>query len=280
MTSFFYNLLIFFTYLTPGHYVWVAIVIITIIIRLIFLKSTINMTRMQQKQKDLQPHLERLKETHKGDKQAEQKATLELYKEHGVNPLSGCLPMIVQIVVLIFFYRVFIKIGISEIKPEFLYSFMPRPEFINSHFASYNLSETVSALFKLGGIKGYLALAFPIVAGGTQLIQALQTRALQPKPKAGGNQTTDAFQRALSSQMTFLFPIMTAYISFTLTAALSIYWITQTILMIAQQYYTMKKYPAKPSEALVPVGECEKIVKEEKTKKGGVELTVREKKKN
>jgi YidC/Oxa1 family membrane protein insertase len=280
MTGFFYNLLIFFTWLTPGHYVWVAIVIITIILRLIFLKPTINMTKMQQKQKELQPHLETIKTTHKDDKQAEQKATLELYKQHGVNPLSGCLPMIVQIVVLIFFYRVFISIGIEHLKPEFLYSFVPRPESIRSSFIGYDLSQTVHNLFKLGGAKGYLALLFPLIAGGTQLIQSLQMRAMQPKPAANSKSGTDAFQKALSGQMTFLFPIMTAYISYTLTAALSIYWITQTILMIAQQYYVMKKFPIKPSDQLVPKSECADVVKEQKTSKHGVDVVVRERKKD
>ena len=280
MTSFFYNLLIFFTWLVPGHYVWVAIVIITTLIRLAFLKPTLNMTRMQQKQKELAPHLEAIKTTHKGDKQAEQKATMDLYKEHGVNPLSGCLPMLVQIVVLIFFYQVFIKIGIKELKPELLYSFLPRPESINSSFAGYDLSQTVHQLFKLGGGGGYLALLFPILAAVTQLISALQTRALQPQIKKDSRETADAFSRALSSQMTFLFPLMTAYISYTLTSALSIYWITQTVLLVVQQYYIMKKNPAKPSEALVPVGECENIARSEKKfSKSGVEVTIREKRK-
>jgi len=73
---------------------------------------------------------------------------------------------------------------------------------------------------------------------------------------------------------------MTAYISYTLTSALSIYWITQTVLLVVQQYYIMKKNPAKPSEALVPVGECENIARSEKKfSKSGVEVTIREKRK-
>jgi len=269
MTEFFYNLLVFFTWLTPGHYVWIAIVIITIILRLIFLKPTIKMTLMQYKQKELQPHLEKIKNDHKGDKQAEQKATLELYKQHGVNPLASCLPMLVQIVVLIFFYRVFIKIGIDVLKPEYLYSWLPRPASINSSFFGYDLSQTVAQLFKLGGLKGYLALLFPLVTGGTQLYQSIQMRATQPKPTPGSKE--DTFQRMLSSQMTYLFPIMTAYISYTLTSALSIYWATQTILMILQQFYIIKRYKPKVAAVACPPG----CAPAQTFKKGDVEVTVR-----
>ena len=109
MITFFYNLLVFFTYLTPGHYVWVAIVIMTLIIRFAFLPSGLKMLRVQHKQKTLQPEINKLKEVHKGDKKAEQQATMDLYKREGVNPLSSCLPMIIQIVVLIGFYQVFTK---------------------------------------------------------------------------------------------------------------------------------------------------------------------------
>ena len=237
MTAFFYNLLVFFTYLTPGHYVWVAIIVITLILRFAFLPSGLKMLHVQHKQKRLQPELEKLKEVHKGDKQAEQKATMDLYKREGVNPLSSCLPMIAQIVVLIFFYRVFTTIGLGPIKTQFLYSFVPHPDVLNSTFFGFDLARSVAQIFKDGGVMGYLVWIFPLLAGGTQLIQALQMRALQPKTSGQG----EGLQKAMNTQFTFLFPLMTAYISYELTLALSFYWITQTVFMIAQQKYAMSK---------------------------------------
>lgn len=211
MVDFFYNLFVFFAYLVPGHYAWIAIVIITILLRLIFLKPAINMTHMQHKQKNLQPKVDELKVRHAGDKQAEQKALMELYKQEGVNPLSSCLPMIVQIVVLIGFYRIFTSIGLGPIHADHLYSFTPRPDFINSSFFGMDLAKTVAQIAKDGGVVSVLAYAFPVITGGTQLIQSLQMRALQPKPSGSGNDKTEGFQKALNSQMTFLLPIMTAY---------------------------------------------------------------------
>jgi len=81
MSQFFYNLLVFFAYLIPGNYVWVAIVLITVILRLIFVPSSFGMARMQKKQKSMQVKMDAIREKHKDDKAAQQKATLELYKE-------------------------------------------------------------------------------------------------------------------------------------------------------------------------------------------------------
>ncbi|OQA53151.1 MAG: Membrane protein insertase MisCB precursor [candidate division WS2 bacterium ADurb.Bin280] len=277
LTDFFYNLLVFFAYLTPGHYVWIGIVVITVLIRLAFLKPSLKLVEVQHKQKKLAPKLEELKGKHKDDKEALQRATLELYKQEGVNPLSGCLPMIVQLVVLIAFYRIFTQIGMQDIKAEYLYSFVPRPDSINHFFFGIDLSKTVAQIFQGGGVVGYLSLLFPILAGGTQLIQSLQTRALQPQVAQGDSA---GFQKALNAQFTYLFPLMTAYISYTLTSALSIYWITQTLFMIVQQYYANKKFAELKEEiqmveaTAVSQGASKKV---ERTQKRGVVVEVREK---
>lgn len=275
MTTFFYNLLVFFTWMTPGHYVWVAIVVITILLRLAFFKPTVSMLKMQHKQKGLQGKLKELQAKHKDDKKAQQKAVMDLYKQEGVNPLGSCLPMIVQIIVLIGFYGVFTRVGLGPIKANLLYSFTPQPEFLNSHFLGIDLMLKVSQLVKAGGVGGYLVLLLPLLTGGTQLIQSLQARALQPKPDEGGNQSA-AFSRALTNQMTFLFPIMAAYISYTLASALSIYWITQTILLIIQQKFIMDRL--KSAEVVAEeVAEATGAKKISSFKKGDVLVTVKEK---
>jgi len=242
MTNFFYNLLIAFTALVPGGYVWVAVVLITVLLRLIFLKPSLDMVKIQHRQKELQPHVDKLREIHKDDKKTQQQAIMDLYKKEGFNPLSGCLPMIVQLVVLIGFYRIFTKIGLTGgVHADLLYSFTPRPDTVNTGFLGYDLAQTVVQLTKGGGLKGTLAFAFPAVTAATQLIQSLQARSLQPKPAAGKR---GDFSQALTGQMTYLFPIMAGYISYTLNAALSIYWITQTVFMIVQQVVIVRRLQA------------------------------------
>ncbi len=268
MTKFFYNLLVLVSYVTPQHYLWVAIVLITVLLRLAFVKSSISMAKTQLKQKQLQGEMDEIKKRHKGDAQKQQQALLELYKRENFNPLASCLPMVVQLILFIALYRVFYGMGGSAVKPEMLYSFVPNPGQLNTMFFGIDLAKTVSELIKLGGSMTIAGYALPIITGLTQLYQSLQARAAQPKPAAG-----DTMQKALNNQMIILFPIMTVYISFALPAALSIYWITQTIFMIIQQGYINKKYFANPMKLeAVPVSDKKTY------SKNGVTVEVRKKK--
>ncbi|MCX6809207.1 MAG: YidC/Oxa1 family membrane protein insertase [Candidatus Berkelbacteria bacterium] len=274
MTAFFYNLLILVTSIVPGHFVWVSIIVITILLRLAFLKPTISMTKMQHKQKALQGRLNALKEKHKGDKQAEQRATMDLYKQEGVNPLGSCLPMIVQLVVLIGFYGIFTRIGLAGgVKTNLLYSFTPHLQSINSSFLGIDLTQKVMVIAKNGGWQSVVAWALPILTAGTQLIQSLQTKALQPQTNPGDQSA--AFSKALNNQFIFLFPVMAAYISYTLPAALSLYWITQTVFMVFQQKIVLERLHT--TEVIAEEVAEVTHQKVESYNKGGVVVTVKEK---
>jgi len=279
MTQFFYNLLMFFTYLVPGHYVWVAIAVITILLRLIFVKSSFSMAHMQKKQRSLQGRMNEIKDKHKGDKAAQQRALMDLYKQEKFNPLSGCLSSIVQIVVLIGFYGVFTRVGLGgDVHTDLLYSFTPRPEYVNSSFFGLDLTKTISEAVRSGGA-GVFALAFPIVAGVLQLIFSLQMKAVTPKPQPGQE---NSFANMMTGQFTYIFPLMTAYISYTLVAALSIYWVVQTAFMVVQQKLINDRVHL--AEDFAEIGSKELTAGAEKSKaptktlrKRGVEVTVREK---
>src|SRR6185369_18083831 len=79
-----------------------AIILLTVFIRLLLYPLTSKQLQVTKKMQDLAPHLSNIKDKHKGDMKKQQEATMALYKEHGVNPAAGCLPGIVQIVVLLF----------------------------------------------------------------------------------------------------------------------------------------------------------------------------------
>ena len=101
------NLLVFFYNVIPGHDVGIVIIVLTIFIRLILAPSFHKSLKSQKAMNDLQPKLGALREKHKGDKEAEAKAMMELYKEHEINPLASCLPLLIQLPILIGLYQVF-----------------------------------------------------------------------------------------------------------------------------------------------------------------------------
>jgi len=181
--------------------------------------------------------------------------------------------MIIQIVLLLGFYGVFTHIGFASINVDKLYSFIPRPDSLNAWFFGADLTQTVAQL--INGPVGYVALLFPIFTGLTQMYQSIQAKALQPKANSGDKQAD--FSRMLNVQMTYFMPLLIAYISYTLPSALSIYWITQTLAMVVQQHFMIKKL--KDEEVVVEeIAEALEAKDIKQFKKGGVTVTVREKK--
>lgn len=206
-----------FLYTIAASDLGIAIIILTVIIRLLSLPLSLKMLRSQRDMAELAPELEKIKEQYKGDKSAQGQAMVALYKEHNINPLAGCLPLLVQIPILLGLYRVFLNVFKPE-SLEMLYSFVPNPGTI----------ETISVgLIDLGVRSIPLALA----AGAAQFIHA---RYANPQGQTG--------QAAMiSKQMMYFFPIMIIVISWNLPAGLALYWVVSTLTSIGEQWYIKRK---------------------------------------
>src|SRR5438552_3102102 len=99
-----YNVLIFFISIFPGHSVGGAIIALTLIVKLALYPLTGKSIKAQRAMKELEPELKKIREIHKDDKQLQAKKTMELYQERGVTPFSGCLPLFIQIPIIIGLY--------------------------------------------------------------------------------------------------------------------------------------------------------------------------------
>src|SRR3989344_7583049 len=102
-----YNTLVFIIASVPGANVGVAIIILTVVVRSVLLPLSHKSVVSQAKMRSLAPHLEKLKEKHKDNKQEQARKTMELYKEHGINPFSGCLLVLIQLPIIFALYFVF-----------------------------------------------------------------------------------------------------------------------------------------------------------------------------
>lgn len=214
-----FNLLIFLVYLMPNHNLGLAIIVLTILIRFAFLPSSLKQGVSQEKLRLLQPKIKIVQEKYKHDKAAQSKAVMEVYKQAGTSPFGACLPMIVQIVVLIMLYKVF-QIGLSTERFDLLYSWIPRPDSVNTIFLGIDLSKP--DLWVL-----------PIITG---ILQFVQSKITMP-PKAPKGSADDNPMMAATSQMLYIFPVLTVIIARQLPAALPIYWLTTSLFMIVQQIY-------------------------------------------
>jgi YidC/Oxa1 family membrane protein insertase len=215
----FYNLMIFFAWLSGGNIGW-AIILVTLAIRLALWWPSIKAAKATTQMQALQPKLNEIKEKHKGDSQKQNEETMRLYKEAGASPLGCCGPMIIQLVVIIVLYRVFF-IGFDTANYNLLYSFTPRPEVINTFLFGIDLSRPELWIL-------------PILAGLTQMALSYLTM-----PKNDPTKKADPMAM-MNKQMIFLFPIMTVFIARSLSSGLALYWVVTTIFSIGQQIYVNK----------------------------------------
>lgn len=223
-----YNALIVLYDIIPD--LGVGIIILTLIIRFLLIPIARKSIESQKKMQEIQPKIKELQKKYKNDKQRQGVEIMELYKKHGVNPASGCLPMIVQIVFLIALYRVFI-LGISTGgDASLLYSFVKNPGHLNTiAFGFLDLNKGNFVLAAIAAILQYFQ---------TKMIMA--KKEAQPL-KAEKNPDEPDFSTIMQNQMLYLGPILTFVIGLQFPAGLPIYWITTTLFMIVQQYYIFKK---------------------------------------
>lgn len=221
-----------------------SIIILTIVIRVFLYPFVSFQLRASKKMQAVSPHLSRLKEKHKGDAKRLQEETMKLYKEHGINPAAGCLPMLVQLPIIWSLYGVFQQIVRSG-SPKDLLSYINQSVYLPSlrlshpwdtHFFGLSLGQTPSHLITT---IGPFILFVPILTGIFQLLQSkmmIAPQAVTPTQKAAKDQKNDDFATAFQTQSMYMFPLMIAFFSYSFPFGLSLYWNTFTIFGILQQY--------------------------------------------
>lgn len=220
-----YNALIALVVILPGHSVGLAIVALTIMVKSALLPLTAKTSKAQAAMKDLEPELKALKEKHGNDREAVARATMELYQKKGVNPLSGCLPVFIQLPIIIALYFVFSR-GLS-VNTEILYSFIPPPPTLDYVFLGVDLTAK--------------SLILAIFAGLTQFAVAhltIKAPALTP-PKEPGKEPSfqEDLQRSMQMQMKYVLPVMIGFFAYSISAAVALYWTVGNMVSIAQELY-------------------------------------------
>lgn len=223
-----FNTLIFLYTILPIKDMGIAIIALTILVRLLLWPLTEKQIAIQKAMKKLQPKLNEIKEKYKNDRIKQGEETMRLYKENNANPASSCLPLLIQLPILFAMYEAFRK-GLEQTALADVYSFITKPETINAHFLS---------LIDL--TKPFILLA--VLAALAQFWQAKMMTAGSPRPETSKDGAKDeAFQAALGKQMVYMMPILTVFIGWKLPAGVMLYWLTSTLMMGVQQMVELRK---------------------------------------
>jgi len=237
------NLLVLADYFI--HDFGLAVVIVTVAIRLALFPVFRAQVRSSRAMQELAPALNDLKKKHGNDRAKLQQEQMKLYQERGINPIGGCLPMVVFFPVLFAMYAAFQQVGglsgahaltIEQLRDSVLWPFLQftvadRPPDatidLTAHWLPWVSSLAQPDLLFFGFIG-----PLPIISSLLQLVASVQALPRNPP------QTDDPTQRTMQS-MTYYLPLITIVFFRTLASGVFIYYITTTIFQIIQQYFVM-----------------------------------------
>ncbi|MCX6743505.1 MAG: YidC/Oxa1 family membrane protein insertase, partial [Candidatus Parcubacteria bacterium] len=225
-----FNALVWLYNVLPGHDVGLAIIVLTLVIRLILFPLYYQSIKSQRALQEVQPKVDALRKQYKEDQEKLAKELMILYKNENVNPFSSCLPLLIQLPFLIALYQVFIH-GLKSQSMEMLYPFVNNPGTIN----------TVSlGFFNL--LQPNIVLA--LLAGAAQFWQSKMMMTKNPpliKGKEIEGSGDEKMTAIMNKQIVYFMPIFTVIIGISLPSGLTLYWFLTTLLMALQQVWMFKK---------------------------------------
>ncbi|MDD4151021.1 MAG: YidC/Oxa1 family membrane protein insertase [Candidatus Gracilibacteria bacterium] len=239
----FYNLIAFLLSITGYSLFW-TIILITVIIRSLLIYPQHHMMVSQAKMQKIQPKIKEIQDKHKGDHQTLGVELMNLYKQEQVNPMGSCLPLLIQMPILIVVYNILVSIQ-DPVNTYYIYSFLQNFAInsIQTHFYFLNL-------LSIGGLVGGI---LAITVGIIQFIQIKLSLSYQKKDekknlviekkKGSSEYDMSSFmpnQDFMNKFMLYGMPIMITIFTFTFYVGIGIYWGISTIFMIFQQLVVNK----------------------------------------
>lgn len=224
-----FNLFVGLYNIVPGHDVGVVILIVTLLVRLVLYPLMSSSIKAQKSMQELQPKLDEVRKKYATDKQAQAQAIMEIYKNNKVNPFASCLPMLVQLPILIALYLA-LRDGLASTNlAENLYSFVHNPGQLNP--------------ISLGFIdlsKPNIILA--VLAGAAQFWQAKMMAGKMPPKGPGAGAKDENMMTMMNKQMMYMMPLVTVVAGiFSISAGVMLYWFFSTVLTAFQQLILFRK---------------------------------------
>jgi len=213
-----------------------SIIVLTIVIKLILFPLTLQQLKSMKATQALQPQMAEIKKKYAKDQQAQALATQALYKEYGVNPVAGCLPLLVQLPVLYGLFNAFNSVLRYEGRDplqhinQLIYPFLPH--FTRMPNLDLNWFTFINPTWHFALSQPDPTHILPILAG---LATFVQLRMSQPKTTVNTG-APDPTQQSMKT-MQYIMPVITVFFGWTFAAGLALYWTVSSIFQAVQQYF-------------------------------------------
>ena len=227
-----YNGLVFLIDVLPWADVGLAVVILTVLVKLVLFPLSRKSILTQVQMKALEPALAEIRTKYKDDKQTQAQKTMALYKDKKINPFGGIVVILIQFPIIIGLYSIFLRSGLPTITADLLYSFVSFPSVVNMHF--------------LGVVDiGHKSVWLALIAAATQYFQirfAIPTASSTPAVKGVQPSFKDDLARSMQVQMKYVFPVMVFFISYNILSAVALYWTVSNLFAIGQEIVVRRKF--------------------------------------
>jgi YidC/Oxa1 family membrane protein insertase len=227
-----YNILILLISIAPGKDLGLAIILLTMIIRTILLIPSQNALKSQRKMQEIQPKLNKIREKYKNNQEMIAKESMAIWKEHKVNPLGSCLPLVIQFPVFIAIFYV-VREGLNPDNSYLLYDFL-------KNFSFENINVNFLGILDLTKIN---LIMLPLIVGGLQFLQMKLTTSGTKKPDENKQEAkkTKSEMEIATGTMTYIMPVIVAIFTASVPAGVGLYYATSTIYGIIQQLVVNKQ---------------------------------------
>lgn len=200
----------------PGHDFGWAVIILTILIRVLLWPLASKSIRSQKALQELQPEMNAIKEKYKDQKEKQAQAMMELYKNKNINPVSGCLPVLIQFPILIALYYALMEgLALHDGNTNFMF------------LGILDLTQKSLVLAILTGILQYYQ---------TKMIMVTKSKTAQIKK----TDSPEDFSQMMNKQMLYVMPLILAFTAYSLPAGIALYLVITTAFSVVQQHFTMK----------------------------------------
>ena len=240
-----FNGLIYLYHVIPGKDIGIAIILLTLAIKIILFFPSLSAIKSQKALQETQPKLEALKKKYKNDKEELGRQLMKFYKENKVSPFSSCLPLLIQLPILLALYQVFLNGLITDPTTGLLV-----PNQLN-HLYGY-LKDIYSNTPIHSMFLGFVDMAkskniiLAVIAGALQFWQGKMMVTMKPAIKTAGSKDEDR-AASINRQMIYFMPVITVIFGYQFPAGLTLYWIVSTLFTIVQQYYFFRKRNSNPN---------------------------------
>ncbi|MCR4281269.1 MAG: YidC/Oxa1 family membrane protein insertase [Candidatus Kaiserbacteria bacterium] len=224
-----YNGLVFLVGILPANDVGLAVVLLTIIVRIIIFPLSRRAVIAQKQMKEIAPDLEALKVKYKNNREEQGRAIFALYKERDIHPFASFGLILIQLPILFALYWIFALGKLPAVHTEILYPFVHAPAVVNMEF--------------LGLINvGSKSILLAILAAVTQIIYSRLS--MGPRMKSGPSDGTFAGDMAKSFdlQARYVLPVIIGVIAYTIPAAAPLYWVVSNSFMIGQEFFMGRRF--------------------------------------